>query len=114
MPDLSSALHLAASELTLAVGALVLLMVGAFMAASLAHRLAAPVWPSLGGGAASLIGGLLLGYGAVLAAGCNVSAFFGGIASGSLHGWVWIAPALLGNAVGLRLRPLFGLGSPAA
>ena len=31
MPDLSSALHLAASELTLAVGALVLLMVGAFM-----------------------------------------------------------------------------------
>ena len=31
MPDLSSALHLAASELTLAVGALVLLMVGAFI-----------------------------------------------------------------------------------
>ena len=31
MPDLSSALHLAASEVTLAVGALVLLMVGAFM-----------------------------------------------------------------------------------
>ena len=90
------------------------LMVGAFMAASLAHRLAAPVWPSLGGVVASLIGGLLLGYGAVLAAGCNVSAFFGGIASGSLHGWVWIVPALLGNAVGLRLRPLFGLGAPAA
>ena len=31
MPDLSSALHLAASEVTLAVGALVLLMVGAFI-----------------------------------------------------------------------------------
>lgn len=31
MPDLSQALHLAASEITLAVGALVLLMVGAFM-----------------------------------------------------------------------------------
>ena len=31
MPDLSSALHLAASEVTLAVGALVLLMVGAFV-----------------------------------------------------------------------------------
>jgi NADH-quinone oxidoreductase subunit N len=31
MPDLSQALHLAASEITLALGALVLLMVGAFM-----------------------------------------------------------------------------------
>ena len=31
MPDLNFALHLAASELTLAIGALVLLMVGAFV-----------------------------------------------------------------------------------
>jgi uncharacterized protein len=88
------------------------LMAGAFLAAALAQRLGAPLWPAPGPAAASLFGGLLLGYGAVLATGCNVSAFFGGIASGSLHGWVWIVPALLGNAVGLRLRPLFGLGSP--
>lgn len=88
------------------------LMLGAFLAAALAQRLASPLWPAPGAALASLIGGLLLGYGAVLAAGCNVSAFFGGIASGSLHGWVWIVPALLGNAVGLRLRPLFGMSSP--
>jgi uncharacterized protein len=89
------------------------LMLGAFLAAALAQRLAAPRWPAPGAALASLIGGLLLGYGAVLAMGCNVSAFFGGIASGSLHGWVWILPALLGNAVGLWLRRFFGLGAPS-
>lgn len=86
------------------------LMAGAFLAAMLAGRGADWRWPRGGELAASLIGGLLLGYGAVLAYGCNVSAYFGGIASGSLHGWVWILPGLLGNAVGLRLRPVFGLG----
>jgi hypothetical protein len=63
----------------------------------------------LGEVAASLLGGLLLGIGAVLATGCNISAWIGGTASGSLHGWAWILPALAGNAAGLRLRPLFGL-----
>ena len=36
-------------------------------------------------------------------------AFIGGIASGSLHGWVWIAFALLGTYLGIQLRPLFGM-----
>jgi len=86
------------------------LMAGAFLAAGLAGRAADCQWPALRPALASLIGGLLLGYGAILAFGCNISAFLGGILSGSLHGWVWIIPALLGNAVGLRLRPLFALG----
>ena len=38
--------------------------------------------------AAALIGGLLLGYGARLAFGCNIGAFFSGVVLGSLHGWV--------------------------
>jgi uncharacterized membrane protein YedE/YeeE len=89
-------------------------MGGATLAALLAGgrgvswRLPAP-GPALG----SLCGGLLLGYGAVLGFGCNISAYFGGIASGSLHGWAWILPALAGNAVGLWLRPMFGLARPA-
>lgn len=86
------------------------LMAGAFLAAALAGRAGGWRWPRAGEAAASILGGLLLGVGAVLASGCNISAYLGGIASGSLHGWVWIVPALLGNAVGLRLRPLFGLG----
>ncbi len=84
-------------------------MAGAFLAAGLAGRAGDWRWPALRPALASLIGGLLLGYGAILAFGCNISAFLGGILSGSLHGWVWIIPALLGNAAGLRLRPLFAL-----
>jgi hypothetical protein len=40
---------------------------------------------------------------------CNIDAYFSGIASSSLHGWAWLAMALLGTVVGIRLRPLFGL-----
>jgi hypothetical protein len=32
-----------------------------------------------------------------------------GIASGSLHGWVWLAAAFASIVLGTRLRPLFGL-----
>lgn len=85
------------------------LIVGAALAAALAGRARDWRLPAAGPAAASVLGGLLLGYGAILGSGCNISAFFGGIASGSLHGWIWIFPALAGNWVGLRLRPLFGL-----
>ena len=86
------------------------LVAGAGLAAILSGR-ARPVWPNprLRPALAAVLGGLLLGYGAVLATGCNISAFVGGIASGSLHGWVWIVPALAGNFVGIRIRPWFRL-----
>ena len=86
------------------------LVAGAGLAAILSGR-PRPVWPNprLRPALAAVLGGLLLGYGAVLATGCNISAFVGGIASGSLHGWVWIVPALAGNFVGIRLRPWFRL-----
>lgn len=47
------------------------------------------------------LGGLLMGFGATLSYGCNIGAFFSGIASGSLHGWLWIIFALLGNIIAL-------------
>ena len=59
--------------------------------------------------ASALIGGLLMGYGARIAYGCNVGAFFSGVASQSLHGWLWIAAALPGCAVGIRLNRHFKL-----
>ncbi|MBQ2262509.1 MAG: YeeE/YedE family protein [Loktanella sp.] len=85
------------------------LMLGAFLAAGLAGRFA-PDWrigwrPLL----AAILGGLMLGYGARMAFGCNISAFFSGVASGSVHGWVWIAAAIPGNFVGIWLRPWFKL-----
>jgi hypothetical protein len=62
---------------------------------------------------AAVLGGLLMGYGARLAFGCNIGAFFSGVASFSLHGWLWIACALPGTWLGVRLRPLFGLANRA-
>lgn len=50
----------------------------------------------------------MIGSGARLGFGCNIGTFVDGVASGSLHGWIWLAAALAG-AVGIRLRPLFGL-----
>jgi uncharacterized protein len=64
-----------------------------------------PVRPLL----AAIVGGLLLGYGARIAYGCNIGAYFSGISSGSVHGWLWLAAAFVGSAIGTKLRPLFGL-----
>ena len=50
-----------------------------------------------------------MGYGARIAFGCNIGAFFSGVASTSLHGWLWIVFAVAGTGLGVRLRRLFGL-----
>lgn len=63
-------------------------------------------------GLGAVLGGIAMGYGARLAGGCNIGAYFSGIASFSLHGWIWAVVALGGTWVGLRLRPLFGLTNP--
>lgn len=60
----------------------------------------------------AVLGGILMGYGARLAGGCNIGAYFSGVASFSLHGWVWGLLAIAGTYAGLRLRPLFGLRNP--
>ncbi|MGP4079471.1 YeeE/YedE family protein [Pseudalkalibacillus sp. R45] len=62
--------------------------------------------------AAAILGGVMMGYGARIAFGCNIGAYFGGIASFSLHGWVWMVMALAGTFVALYLRPLFGMSVP--
>jgi len=85
------------------------LILGAMMAAGLAGKFS-PSWSvpvrSL---FAAILGGLLLGYGARLAYGCNIGAYFSGISSSSLHGWLWLVAAFVGSILGTRLRPLFGL-----
>ena len=85
------------------------LMLGALCAAALAGRFAPHwrlPWRSV---AAALLGGLAIGYGARIAYGCNIGAFISGAASGSLHGWLWIAAALPGTWLGVGLRRRFGL-----
>ena len=63
------------------------IMIGALLAAGLAGRFAPSLKIPARSLVAAVIGGLLLGYGARLAYGCNIGAYFSGIASGSLHGW---------------------------
>jgi uncharacterized membrane protein YedE/YeeE len=85
------------------------IVLGAMLAAALAGRYA-PVWRlPLRSFVAAVVGGLMLGFGARLAYGCNIGAYFSGIVSGSLHGWLWLVAAFIGNVFGTRLRPLFGL-----
>lgn len=91
------------------------IILGALLAAGLAGKFS-PSWRvaplSL---LAAVIGGLLLGYGARLAYGCNIGAYFSGIASSSLHGWVWLAAAFAGSWLGIccgRISVSASSGSP--
>jgi uncharacterized protein len=85
------------------------MLFGAMAAAAAAKPFATTAWPPVKSLLAAAVGGLLMGWGARLGFGCNIGAFVGGVASGSLHGWVWFAAALPGCLIGIRLRPLFGL-----
>jgi uncharacterized protein len=85
------------------------IVLGALAAAALAGRFRPALSVSLRMSVAALIGGLAMGYGARIAYGCNIGAFFSGVASTSLHGWLWIAAAFAGTAIGVRLRPKFGM-----
>ncbi|MGP9543729.1 YeeE/YedE family protein [Psychrobacter sp. AOP7-B1-25] len=87
------------------------IIIGAFIA-SAAGGLFKFTKITTGNFAASVIGGLMMGYGARLAFGCNIGAYFGGIASFSLHGYIWGILAMAGTFLALYLRPLFGLSVP--
>ena len=85
------------------------IMLGAASAANLARKfkpsLAMPSKHII----AAVIGGLLLGYGARIAYGCNIGAYFSGIGSTSLHGWLWFLSAFVGSILGTKIRPWFEL-----
>ena len=84
------------------------IILGAMLAASLAGRFAPAKeipWRMI---LLSAVGGILLGYGARLAFGCNIGGMFAGLASGSLHGWLWLVAGFSGNIVGVWLRQRLG------
>ncbi|MEW6688499.1 MAG: YeeE/YedE family protein [Pseudomonadota bacterium] len=85
------------------------LVLGAFAAAGVAGGFRARFGPTPRAVLAAALGGLAMGYGARIAYGCTIGAFFSGIASTSLHGWLWIAAALPGCWLGLKLRRWFSL-----
>jgi len=85
------------------------IILGAVLAAALAGKFAPAGslrWTRV---VAAVSGGLLLGYGARLAFGCNIGGLVAGIASGSLHGWLWLGAGFTGTLVGVHLRTLLRL-----
>jgi uncharacterized membrane protein YedE/YeeE len=57
----------------------------------------------------AILGGLLMGYGARLAYGCNIGAYLGGLVSGSVHGWAWAVMAFIGSSLAVMLKRRLGI-----
>ncbi|MBN0872347.1 YeeE/YedE family protein, partial [Pseudomonas aeruginosa] len=59
--------------------------------------------------AQAVAGGIIAGFGARLAMGCNLAAFFTGIPQFSLHAWLFAIATAIGSWFGARftLLPLF-------
>ncbi|WP_018306896.1 YeeE/YedE thiosulfate transporter family protein [Desulfitobacterium hafniense] len=55
----------------------------------------------------ALIGGILMGYGARIAYGCNIGLVLNGIASGSLSGWIFAIAVFMGTWLGAKLLVRF-------
>lgn len=51
----------------------------------------------------ALIGGILMGYGARIAYGCNIGGLLNGIASSSLTGWIFGGAILVGTWIGTKI-----------
>ena len=88
------------------------IILGALLAAALAGKFAPAGKIKPKRLLTAIIGGLLLGYGARLAFGCNIGALVGGISSGSLHGWLWLIAAFTGGIVGVKIRVWLQLDKP--
>ena len=79
------------------------LILGALLATLLASQFKIKKIKSLRQVVAAVLGGLMMGYGARIAFGCNIGALFSGVASLSLHGWVYWVFMFLGAWIGSKL-----------
>ena len=82
-------------------GAFVLALVVAAFAAALAAGQFKPTWPRAGHIVRGLIGGVLLGWGAMTGLGCTVGTLLSGVMAGALSGWVFAAAVFIGIAITL-------------
>jgi len=85
------------------------LILGAMMAAALAGRFRPKARITATDLVTAIAGGVMMGYGARLAFGCNIGGFLGGVISASLHGWWWLVFGFLGSIAGTRVRQWIGM-----
>jgi uncharacterized protein len=79
------------------------IIAGALLATLLANQFRVKKLKSRRQIVAAVLGGLLMGFGARLAFGCNIGSMFTAIPAMSLHGWVFLVSIFAGAAVGSRL-----------
>ncbi len=87
------------------------LFVGGLVLASFASALVSgdfkPRMPHFGDVWRGLVGGVLMGWGAMTALGCTVGVLLSGIHAGALSGWVFLLFCFIGTAAGLWARRRF-------
>lgn len=88
------------------------IIAGAMAAAALAGKYAPSFRLSRRDLLTAIIGGVMMGYGARLAYGCNIGAYLGGLVSGSLHGFWWMIWGFAGSWLGTGLRARLGMDPP--
>ncbi len=87
---------------------------GAFVAASFANNVKFRLPQNGMRVAQALIGGIIAGFGARLAMGCNLASFFTGIPQFSLHAWFFTIMTIVGVYLGTKvvLLPIFRSKAP--
>ena len=84
------------------------LLIGGLVLGSLAAALAAgrfqPDRPTWRGSLTALAGGVMQGWGALIALGCTVGTLLSGIAAFAISGWVFATTMLVGVWLGIRLQ----------
>jgi hypothetical protein len=79
------------------------LVLASFAAALLSNRFSiSPL--TVGNSTTALLGGILMGWGAMTALGCTVGTLLSGISAFALSGWVFALAVFVGVWLGIRLR----------
>ncbi len=73
-----------------------------------------PARPTAGAIARNLAGGILMGWGAMVALGCTVGTLLSGIMAGALSGWVFWLFCSIGMLLGMALRNRLPKGAEAS
>lgn len=80
------------------------LVLGSFVSALLANKVEIGPRLTIRNSLTALLGGIFMGWGAMLALGCTVGTLLSGISAFALSGWVFAVAVFIGIWVGIRLK----------